>query len=208
MKIWRFYLKPKEGTRVAENEFKYSHTLYALTQEKKLAKRFEKERDMSQFILRSDGIDSELGDEFLVSNRAKLLTEDYIETIVEQDDYSQPAYINVLHTDNELEYMRHVVDTNAIYSTLSGYLPMEIFTEEIREILYKLHYHKVIEHLQLGLGNCPDGIVDVGMQYDMFNLYMLLYGKYYKPDYIKHCVCKTEQDLTEEDWIQAVHSFD
>jgi hypothetical protein len=204
MKVWRFYLKPEEGKRVAKDELRYAYPLYALTQEKEYAKRFRKQRNMDLFIERSDNIDDDNVDEYLIANRSRLLSESYFETLITSDDeYRIPSFIKVLYTENELEFLNHTCDVHAIFSQLPGVLPIEIFQPEYRQALYALRYNRVIEHFNVGLGNTAEGVTDIGLQYDMFAVYMYLYGKYYRDDFISTCECKREEDLTEMELAAA-----
>ena len=176
MKIWRFYKTPKDAkVHIDENDMKQMYPLYAITQSKKLAKKFRDKRNMDKFIEKCSDVDDEISDQFIMANRQRLILEDYFETVVEDSKgNSEPLFIKVVHTENEQEYLTEVTESGQILYMVGKYVPIEIFRDSIQEDLVLLKYHQFINYINEGLGNSPDGVYLTEFQYDMFRTFMMI----------------------------------
>jgi hypothetical protein len=197
-------MKPKKGIKIPKDEMKYAYPLYAVTQDKKLAERFRNERDMDLFIERSKKIHGVNSDEFIMANRSRMLSENYFETIIDKGtDDERPVFLNILHTETECEFTSQAIDTNAIFDALPGVLPMEVFSPSLRQALTVLRYNRVVEHVRTGLGNNADGVIDIGLQYDMFAVYMYYYGYTYRDDFTKKIKYVESSELDDSEIMAA-----
>lgn len=206
MKIWRFYKTP-ENTKihVDEKDMKQMYPLYAVTQSRKMAKKFKEQRNMNKFIEKCSNVDDEISDQFIMANRSKMILEDYFETVIEDErGNADPVFIKVVHTENEQEYLTELTDSSQILNMVSHYIPTEIFTDSIREDLVRLKYHEFVNYRNEGIANSPDGVFMTSFQFDMFRTFMLIYGDTFKPEYFKTISYKTEFELSESDWLNSM----
>ena len=206
MKIWRFYEVPKDDGRLrSEDEYRHDYTLYAVTQVKKLAKKFREQRDMNLFIEKSSNVDVDSGEQFITAHRERLLLEDYFETVIEdRRGNREPVFVKVVHTENEAEYLKEVTDSNQILYMIGKYLPMDLFESELQQALVDIKYHEFVNFMVEGYGNSPDGFYNMNYQYDMFRTFMMLYVNKYKTEFLKSIEYKTEEEITEQDWLTSI----
>ena len=160
---------------------------------------------MDKFIEKCSDVDDEISDQFIMANRQRLILEDYFETVIEDSKgNSEPVFIKVVHTENEQEYLTEVTESGQILYMVGKYVPIEIFKDSIQEDLVLLKYHQFINYINEGLGNGPDGVYLTDFQYDMFRTFMMIYGDTYKKDYLQTITYKTEAELTQEEWMNAM----
>lgn len=204
MKIWRFYKIPKNSDHIQDEEIRNAYPLYACTQMKKVAKKFKEDRDMSQFIEICTSVDSDQGDQFLLTNRSRLLSENYLETVIDiGNGATEPLFVKCVYTETESEYLREAVDTNGILNYVTGFLPINLFSEEAEKALCHVSYDKFLKFRIEGYGNSSDGFYQTNFQYDMFRTFMLLYGDTFKEDYVTRLDVMTEDELTEDEWLNS-----
>lgn len=206
MKIWRFYEIPKDDGRLrTKDEYRHDYPLYAVTQTKKLAKKFKEQRNMDLYIEKCSNVDDEAGDQFMIAHRAKLLLEDYFETVVEDKKGNrEPVFVKVVHTENEAEYLQELTDSNQILYMIGKFIPMDVFDEDFQEALSLIKYHSFVNFMVEGYGNSPDGFYMMDFQYDMFRTYMMIYGSKYKPEYFKTLTYKTEEEITDQEYMTSI----
>lgn len=101
MYIWRFIKKPDElNDDNVPAMIKYN--IYAITSSKKLAKRFQEERNMSQFIIRKSKVSKEEYAEYAMAHRGKVLTLQSLLTADNKNKKNQhKERIEVLLTQDE-----------------------------------------------------------------------------------------------------------
>lgn len=144
LKIHTFRLIRDEAEMIdCHMELKDRYPLYAITTDKKLAKRFIKERNMKQFIytvIKKDS-DSDTAEYMRGHQGCKLNTYD-LETFVDKFTKRQDSrFVNILATDDEVSYMGNTIETYHVLDLLTKeYIPSSIFTEEIYEILKYIGY--------------------------------------------------------------------
>lgn len=74
MKIYKFYHKPSKHADDRRKPIGERYVLYALTNKKKLAKLFKKQRDMSKFLLKVDSVDFDEWTELANGNNGTVLS--------------------------------------------------------------------------------------------------------------------------------------
>lgn len=154
MKVWRFWFINNN-----KDIQKTSYDLYAITNDKEKAKRFQEERDMSKFIKKTSNEDLDVFSTFVNSNRHLLL--DYFKLskpVVNGSGLIISGYIEVLCT----EYERQVsTDESILYnnSLVDGIfweetVPYMIYKKSIINSLRKLEYmsfYKATQHMLLDI---------------------------------------------------------
>lgn len=108
MHLWRYIKKPTD-VELKEDDFPSisKYNLYALTVDKELAKRFEKERDMNRFIKRVTKVSKEEYAEFANSHRGKVLTLQKIRTVENKNTNSQRIFnVELLVTQDEYQFAK------------------------------------------------------------------------------------------------------
>ena len=204
MKIWRFYKKPREGMHITDEELKQAYPLYAVTQTKKLAKKFKEQRNMDLFLEKCTNVNDEIADEYIMAHRSRMLFEDYLESIITHDTGdTESKFVKLVHTDNELEYMTELTDSNQILYMIGKYVPVEIFKDLVQEQLVLLKYHEFVNFMVEGYGNSADGFYQMNYQYDMFRTFLLLFGDTFKSDFIRSIRYISEDEMSEQDWMTA-----
>lgn len=190
MKLWRFYLKPKNAKAVIpDEEVQYAYPLYAVTQSKKFAKEFKRSRNMDLFIERyTDNVDREDGETYLQANRAHLIVEGLLESIHETKTEQYPIYVRVLTTENELNYLTEATDSGEILNLFPPMIDINIFCEELQEALAVLNYDKVQNwKASSKMDQISEGIYDLGFDFNMLGCFIFLFSKYYKEGYFQTC---------------------
>lgn len=204
MKIWKFYMKPENENQVTEKEIRQSYPMYGCTNIKKFAKRFKETRKMDQFIERVTEVDDEVGKEYLSTRRNRLLTEYTLQTVIRKPngDY-EPYYVKCISTENEMEYMSEITDTDQILNMVTGFFSLDLFVNKVAKALIAVQYDKFIKVRLNGLGQLPDGILSTYFHYDMFRTFMLLYGHTFVDDFVATQKYLTEDQITDEEWKYA-----
>jgi hypothetical protein len=143
VKIYKFYLKPTKDADDKRKSIGERYTLYALTNKKKLAKLFKKQRDMSKFLFKTDSVDFDEWSELANGNNGSVLSmyslttcDGKIRTIDHRAD------IDILMTLNE----KSILDDGADLFELSD----ERFWECMPiPIIFKKKYQLVFELFQI-----------------------------------------------------------
>lgn len=141
MKVWRFYKKPETDIDKIPDSVSIidKYPLYAITCEKKLAKRFMKERNMDKFILRTDNdAEKEEYSYFANSHRSTVLELHKLDTV---DVNDKVISVEVLMTMNEYQYVEETMNVPLFDESWWYPMPMpNIFNKDIRKALRKLGY--------------------------------------------------------------------
>ena len=207
MKVWRFYKKPKNEKTVPIEDIPDAYPLYACTQEKKYAKKFKETRNMDCFIERVTNADSATAEHFLNAHRNRILSNYTLQTVISSPNgEAEPYYIRCIVTENEMEYLSELTDTNQILNFVKGFFPIDYFSENVMESLLTLRYDKYINFRIEGFGNSPDGFYDTNFRYDMFRTYMLLYHHTYRDDFVVTSKYYREDEISEDEWRGALKS--
>lgn len=115
MKVWRYYFKPDE------NDSNKRYDLYAITNDKSLAKQFEKERNMDKFIKRCTNEDRETYADVANDNRASVLNvRSFVTRTVLPNGTIQHTDADILCTDYEYQTIKDGAET-ASYVTTEDY---------------------------------------------------------------------------------------
>ena len=154
MKVWRFYLKP--DAEIGRKKY----DLYALTNHKKFAKKFMKERDMDKFIVRCSKEEREEYVKFANSNLSYLLDmRPYITRTLDDENRYRTKTVDVLSTDYEFQ----TCDSDSILIDILGegdwysapsYV---IFKKKIIESLRTLEY---ISNYKLYASDYTNAVID------------------------------------------------
>lgn len=153
MKVYKFYIKRKYvakyiGNRTLNESNKDTYVLYAMTTEKKYAKRFKHERNMKRFrIVVSDDMSKEEIKEFRRKNVLaeldlyELVTFDRSQYIEDENEYvPSPEYVRVLCTANERQVLDSILEEGGIMN-----LADLCYT---CPALFKNKYYKALKTLQ------------------------------------------------------------
>lgn len=141
MQVWRFYKKPEVDLESIPDSVSITdkYPLYAVTCEKKLAKRFMMERDMDKFIVRTDDdAEKEEYSQFANMNRSTVLDIYKLET---SNKDNEVITVDVLMTFNEYQYVKETMcvplfDENWWYTMPNP----NLFNKSIKKSLRKLGY--------------------------------------------------------------------
>lgn len=141
MKVWRFYKKPEtDSSEIPPNvSITDKYPLYAITCDKKLAKRFIRERNQDKFILRmDDDVDKSDYAEFANMNRSTVLDIYIIDT---NDEKGKAVSVEVLMTMNEYQYVEETMSFPLFDETWWYDMPTPIlFNKSICKALRVLGY--------------------------------------------------------------------
>lgn len=147
MKVWKFFKKPDSNENISGNvPLSIKYPVYALTNNKKYAKRFKKERNMNAFIVTtSDDVEPEEYAEYANNNRDAVLE---ISTIITREilngieSHTEFKEVDVLITSWEksfiVEQQVYLLDDDGYwYDTPSPYL----FKSKYKCALKDFEYH-------------------------------------------------------------------
>jgi len=183
LKVHVFYLR---------GEGKKKPSLYAVTPEKKHAKIFEHQRNMDKFIhkvIKNEDMDEDM---FLRHYSDKILNPCKLEAVINRNlDNQDVKYVEVMSTESELDFMMENCDGGYILNRISDYEPIDIFTKEVQADLRYIKYDKAGEcamimrsaegelpDREVGIYESGEAFFDIGMRFDQFGVFMLLYQKY------------------------------
>lgn len=177
MKIYRFFKKPTgniaKNQKLALNE---KYALYAITPEKKLAKKFRQTRNMDVFIENDTSLSKDESDEYFRRNRERILDLLEFETYI--DKTGVPKFAKVLMTESEFNFVSEYTDTGSILGLVNNFIPVQIFKHEIQEMFDILYYQKAAAFVGASEYSdySEDGCVDMDARFDMLGTFILLYG--------------------------------
>ena len=203
MKIYTFLKKPDEEMLHDDTvDLNIKYALYAITPVKDDAKTFKKSRNMDQFISRDIDVDEEEYDQYLLRNRGKILNRYWLQSYKDKNtDNQTPYWINVLMTENELNFTIETTDSGTVLNRISNYIPIDIFDSKTKKSLYTLRYHKAMQsalsmtaseklsYMDFGEGD----FWDTGLSFDMFAIFMLLYQNTFSVDFFEFTDITYEQ---------------
>lgn len=181
MKIWRYYKKPEN-----ENISKKRYDLYALTNKKEYAKKFESERDMDLFVKRVSKEDSETFTKLGNDNRACLLElHNFMTKTIYENGLIGIKDVDILCTNYEWQTCK---DEAEVYSDFSHeeywytFPSPAIFKKKYQESLRILEY---ISNYKFFVGSTKLGIDDNGYEapdisIDELEGFIVLFGKLFK----------------------------
>lgn len=197
MKIYTFFKKPDDDMLHDDSiPLSQKYALYAVTPTKSLAKIFQKSRDMNQFIMQTIECDEgEEYDMYLLRNRSRLLNWYWLISYRNKNtDNQEPYWIHVVLTANELDFTMETTDTGAILNRIDSYIPVDLFEGKTKDALHKLKYHKAMASVlafsteDLPFIDKPDDgdFWDIGLTFDMFAIFMVLYKSTFSTDFFDH----------------------
>lgn len=142
MKIWRFYLKPDKD--IAGNNYE----LYAITNNKKIAKAFMESRNMDKFIVRKSDEESSTYVEMATQDRAKVLDVKSLRTkSISANGFETEDHVDVVCTDYEYqnceeEYVESVLfmEDDLKYGLSNGIIPVDCFNSKLQDALRIFQY--------------------------------------------------------------------
>lgn len=207
MKIYTFLKKPDQDMLHDDTiDLTVKYALYAITPVKDDAKVFKKSRNMDQFISRDIDVDDDEYDHYLLRNRGKILGRYWIQSYKDKNtDNQTPYWINVLMTENELNFTMETTDSGSVLNRITNYIPIDIFDGKAKKSLYSLRYHKamhsalsMIASSKLDFMPMDDGdFWDTGLSFDMFAVFMLLYQSTFSVDFFEFTTISYEQPNEE-----------
>ncbi len=103
MKIWKYYLKPEKETDNPNYDIEDRYPLYAITNNKKLAEKFKRSRNMKKFIETKAHVDKESYIEYINRNRSFKLVEYGLKTWFQHDKFDKDAIYEVDVVMTEME---------------------------------------------------------------------------------------------------------
>ena len=133
MKVWRFYLKPEK------NSERRKYELYAITNNKKFAEKFMKERDMDKFVMKCTKETKEEYAEFANNNLTLVLgMRTYLTKMLDSNNNYRTKDVDILSTEYEEQ------------SCDSDFITMDIMTEGEWEYAppYNIYKNKIIKALR------------------------------------------------------------
>ena len=126
MKVWRFYLKKAELAKKTQNEIwinqsmlpsqnklNKKYPLYAITSDKKKAKKFMEQRDMDVFIMQVSDVSKDEWSKFANQNRGCVLDHEKLHTKtgkVNKDGTDETMKVRILMPYSEKIYLDSMVD--------------------------------------------------------------------------------------------------
>lgn len=196
MKVYKFFKKPTEEMKnipLSEFSLQQKYPLYALTVDKKLAKKFRKGRNMDLFIEKVDDIEREYVDEYLRAKRDRLLDTLVFESYV--FGKGKPKYISVVLTDSEFNLVSEYGDTGQIlnYIPYESWISTIIFSENVRRILNGVYYEKSMNFAQ-AKGINEDGYLNLPIRFDLFGIFLLTYKDTFSNDFFNTIKCMDEYE--------------
>lgn len=187
MKIYKFYKKPdkEHENMIIRNDYDLmtKYPLYALTNDKKLAKKFRKTRNMKMFLEKVDDMDNEQYVMFAKKHRGRVIVSTTLETVLDKNTENQKvAYATVIATDNELNYLMESIDTGQILNlVIQNWVPIQIFTEEVQSFLKDLLYDKVTAFIAASstedkymVGDYE--MIDLPIEFDQLYAFYIIYN--------------------------------
>lgn len=166
MKVYRFYII-KENERNDKN----SYELYAVTKNKKLAKRFKSERDMNQFFTRDTHMDEDEYAEYINTRLGNVLGIYKLDTNgVDASGNICTKQVEVLATDYEHDVSTNtdVLGTFLTDEFFKGVPKVTVFNEAIQDALLTLEFKCMLKlYKQMYVG----GFGDPPLYFDERNLF-------------------------------------
>lgn len=147
MHLYRYFLKcsPPEN-----DDFEYSlndqYPLYGFTCDKKIAKRFEKERNMKKFIRRESNVTKEEYVEYANRNRLNELRLKTLQTSLKESENGQVKIVMSLseYEACDLELVM-VVPYEETFWTGEAHYPPYVYRKSIREALEFIDYVNIYD---------------------------------------------------------------
>lgn len=140
--VYRFYQKYSDVILDANDDLdiRDKYPLYALTNDKKLAKEFIRERDMDKFILRKSKMDNDEYVSFANQNSSSVLSSyDYVS--YDKDDSFKERDIRIVSTWNEKEIVMGVIEESVASMESVKYISFPfMFSEKYYKALDDLCY--------------------------------------------------------------------
>lgn len=210
MKIYTYLKKPSDIVRNDPNlplDVKYS--LYAITTNKEHSKLFKKTRNMDLFIQRTIEVDTkEDAEKYMKNHRGQVLTKGYIRGVKDKNlDTQRPFFAYVLYTENEINFTMECTDSGQVLNYISSYIPIEIFSDRVREALYTLKYHKAASVVygrtvaSIDVEHPIDDFLDIEMSFDMFGVFILLYQDTFSENFFNYVEITDEAPDDMPPWM-------
>lgn len=186
--LYRFYKKPDDNNEEEDNiqglTLEDRYPLYALTNEKSIAKKFMHERNMKKFILRKDKISSKEYKEYANSdsNRRAVLTFHKLTTVMNKYEPDQVLKeVLVLMTENEYVYTTNCqfgIDDEGWWVDVISLINIEVLKPKIYKSLKALSF---ISFYQMYAGlDIDDEDAFTSMIHDELAIFVSLFGDTFK----------------------------
>ena len=180
MRVWRFYFKQER----ADNKNKYD--LYAVTNNKKYAKKFMSERNMNLFIVKSSKVTKEEFLKFANDNRGALL--DYYELVTKSIDNNHKythTKVKVLATEYEWQSCDSdtVLNDILIDNDWSGAISYKVYKDKIIKSLRVLEYvssYKLYNYTSTLIDPVDDDYSAPDMWVDELGTFLRIFGSTFK----------------------------
>lgn len=170
MKIWRFFRIPDEVELYENLRAKDKFPLYAITNDKKLAKIFKRSRKKSRYICKCTEKSKSECIEYMNRNRSRVIGYHNLMTSIND----RLCSVKVLMTDGEEDIIRELADSLAIYNDVEWINPT-IFNSEYQKILEGLGYTKNYQYLTGEYVGC-DISMDDGDMYNFLGIFLKMYS--------------------------------
>ena len=208
MKIYTFLKKPDQDMLNDESiDLTVKYALYAITPVKDDAKTFKKSRNMSFFIEREIDVDEEDADQYLLRHRGQILNRYWMISYQNKNtDNQTPYWMQILMTENELNFTMETSDSGSILNRISNWVPIDIFDGKTKKALYKLRYDKAMQcALSMSASEKLENLVsfdqgdfwDIGLSFDMFAIFMILYQSTFSVDFFAYANVSYEEPKEE-----------
>lgn len=180
MKVWKYYLVPNKDSAKREYE------LYAFTNKKEYANKFEEDRDMKKFV-KADVIDIDKEDylDFANSNKDQLLDYYKYETkFVDENNTFDIGVVTVLSTYSEYagcsrEAVEDMLFDVSLFETIPDY---RMFTKDIKKSLRTLEFismYKIMKNNPI-MDDVDDDFAAPDVVPDEFKIFISLYQYLFK----------------------------
>ena len=184
VKIWAFYLSPKDSNVVPSMAMSEKGlTLYALTNNKKLAKRFMKERDMNKFHLKKMTITEEEWDDMSKIEGDHILDLRYLTTRQYKGDDLPLTQFDILVLCTMYEYQESDSDFVQLWETSEDFWSLcpnpRIFNKKIQKALSILQYKAWFDIVNV-TSNAPIEYDAPNTTVDEFGVFVSLFYRTFK----------------------------
>jgi hypothetical protein len=210
--IFRSVRTPEDARYFEGSELSDKYPLYAYTEKKKYAKRFMKERDMTQFvhlIIERDGDDA---DKWIKKHQGQELQLSKLQTYLFKNTNKQTIrLVPTLLTVSELNYLLESIDSGSMMSYVAPkIIDPSVFKSNIRQCLDDLGYsgiaNYVIEQANFFSNSSSEVIGPYykasefeldPMTYDQYGAFIIIYKDMLTADFYTHIELVDDVDVDE-----------
>lgn len=202
MKLYKFFKKPnKDLSKIPNAEFsiQQKYPLYAITQDKDLAKAFIKTRNMDLFLYKVDDVSKESIDDIVNAKRNRMIQEYEFNTKVHRHTSEEKdLYIKVVMTESEIDLVMEYGDSGEIMNIIQDWIPIEIFEDDVYDALQQLLYIKCMQ-FATGTDGYETTVIDrldFPVRFDLFSIFLYTYGDTLSPEFFEYSKM-TDHPVTE-----------